>query len=98
MHPTQLDQATHASLAVKKAFGANTAGKQDTETEVEGNEFNFLCSEEFREFEFEASSGYPSVKGRLKANLKFWRETVGANASVVDVIENGYKMAIVKLH
>ena len=48
---------------------------------------------------WEAQEGTPSnqildVQGRLKSNIAFWRETLGAPAYVLDWIESGYKLPL----
>ena len=48
---------------------------------------------------WEAQEGTPSnqildVQGRLKSNIAFWRETLGAPACVLDWIESGYKLPL----
>ena len=46
---------------------------------------------------WEAQESYPSdqildVQGRLKSNMAFWRDNLGALAYVLDWIESGYKL------
>ena len=48
---------------------------------------------------WEAQEGTPGnqildVQGRLKSNINFWRETLGAPAYVLDWIESGYKLPL----
>ena len=49
-----------------------------------------------QEFEFEKGNNYPSVKGRLKKNLIFRRETLSANSAILEIIDNGYKIPFFK--
>ena len=95
------DRGTRASVAVKEGTGANTARTPDTETKVEGmkidNEFSDLSNDyTIQKFEFEKGINYPSVKGRLKKNLIFWRETLSANSAILEIIDNGYKIPFFK--
>ena len=95
------DRETRASVVVKEGTGANTARTPDTETKVEGmkidNEFSDLSNDyTIQKFEFEKGINYPSVKGRLKKNLIFWRETLSANSAMLDIIDNGYKISFFK--
>ena len=95
------DRGTRASVAVKECTGANTARTPDTETKVEGmkidNEFSDLSNDyTIQKFEFEKGINYPSVKGRLKKNLIFWRETLSANSAILEIIDNGYKIPFFK--
>ena len=95
------DRGTRASFAVKEGTGANTARTPDTETKVEGmkidNEFSDLSNDyTIQKFEFEKGINYPSVKGRLKKNLIFWRETLSANSAILEIIDNGYKIPFFK--
>ena len=51
---------------------------------------------------WEAQEGTPSnqildVQGRLKSNIAFWRETLGAPAYTLDWIESGYKLPLCHL-
>ena len=82
------DPETRASVVVKEGTGENTARTPDTETKVEGmkidNKFSDLSNAyTIQEFEFEKGINYPSVKGRLKKNLIFWRETLSANSAIL---------------
>ena len=95
------DRGTRASVAVKEGTGANTARTPDTETKVEGmkidNEFSDLSNDyTIQKFEFEKGINYPSVKGRLKKNLIFWRETLSANSAILEIIDDGYKIPFSK--
>ena len=45
---------------------------------------------------FKKDNNYPSVKGRLKKNLIFWQETLSANSTILDIIDNGYKIPFFK--
>ena len=49
-----------------------------------------------QEFEFEKGNNYPSVKGRLKKNLIFRRETLSAHSAILEIIDNGYKIPFFK--
>ena len=44
-------------------------------------------------YEYEQGQKNILVKGRLKKHLSFWRN-IGANAFILDVIENGYKIPL----
>ena len=95
------DRGTSALVVVKEGTGANTARTPDTETKVEGmkidNEFSDLSNDyTIQKFEFEKGINYPSVKGRLKKNLIFWRETLSANSAILEIIDNGYKIPFFK--
>ena len=95
------DLGTRVLVVVKEGTGANTARTPDTETKVEGmkidNEFSDLSNAyTIQEFEFEKGNNYPSVKGRLKKNLIFWRETLSANSAILEIIDNGYKIPFFK--
>ena len=95
------DRETRASVVVKEGTGANTARTPDTETKVEGmkidNEFSDLSNDyTIQKFEFEKGINYPSVKGRLKKNLIFWREILSANSAILEIIDDGYKIPLFK--
>ena len=95
------DRGTRALVEVKEVTGAKTARTSDTENKVEGmkidNEFSDLSNDyTIQEFEFEKGINYPSVKGRLKKNLIFWRETLSANSAILEIIDNGYKIPFFK--
>ena len=61
------------------------------------NKFSDLSNDyTIQEFEFEKGINYPSVKGRLKENLIFWRETLSANSAILAIIDNGYKIPFFK--
>ena len=95
------DRGTRALVVVKEGTDANTARTPKTETKVEGmkidNEFSDLSNHyNIQEFEFEKGNNYPSVKGRLKKNLIFWRETLSANSAILEIIDNGYKFPFFK--
>ena len=86
------DRGTRASVAVKEGSGANTARTPDTETRVEGmkidNEFSDLSNDyTIQKFEFAKGINYPSVKGRLKKNVIFWRETLSVNSAILEIID-----------
>ena len=49
-----------------------------------------------QESEFEKGNNYPSVKGRFRKNLMFWRETLSANSAILEIIDNGYKSPFFK--
>ena len=92
------DRETRALVAVKKGTGANTAQTPDTETKVEDikidSELSDLSNDyTIQEFEFQKGNNYPSVKGRLKKNLIFWRETLSVNSAILEIIDNGYKIS-----
>ena len=42
-------------------------------------------------YEYEQGQKDIIVKGRLKANIQFWKN-INANSFVIDTIENGYKI------
>ena len=95
------DLGTRVLVVVKEVTGANTARTPDTENKVGGmkidNEFSDLSNDyTIQEFEFEKGNNYPSVKGRLKKNLIFWRETLSANSAILEIIDNGYKIPFFK--
>ena len=95
------DREQRTSIVVKEGTGANTARTPDTETKVEhmkiDNEFSDLSNDyTIQEFEFEKDINYPSLKGRLKKNLIFWRETLSANSAILEIIDNGYKIPFFK--
>ena len=95
------DRETRTSAVVKEGTGANTARNPDTETKVEGMKINNDFSDPrndytIQKFEFEKGNNYPSVKGRLKKNLIFWRETLSANSAILEIIDNGYKIPFFK--
>ena len=48
------------------------------------------------EFEFEKGNNYPSVKRRLKKNLIFWQETLSAISTILEIIDNDYKIPFFK--
>ena len=73
----------------------------DTESKGEGmkidKEFSDLSNGyTIQEFGFEKGKNYPSVKGRLKKNSIFWRETLSANSAILEIIDNGYKIPVFK--
>ena len=95
------DRGTRALVVATEGTGANTARTPDTETKVEGmqidNEFSDLNENyNVQEFEFEKGNNYPTVKGRVKKNLNFWQETLSANSTILDIIDNGYKIPFFK--
>ena len=57
------------------------------------NSLNFL---DLDQYEFDQSEqGIVSssfIRGKLRTNLSFWRDSVRASDSVLDIIENGYKI------
>ena len=75
------DRETRTLVVAKEGTGANTARISDAEAKVEGMKID-------KEFS-DLSNNYPSVKGRLKKNLIFWRETLSANSAISEVIDNG---------
>ena len=94
-------RGTRALVVVKDGTGTNTARTPDTETKVEGmkidNEFSDLSNDyTIQELEFEKGDNYPSVKGRLKKSLIFWRETLSANSAILQIIDNGCKISFFK--
>ena len=42
----------------------------------------------------EGKRGVPQVKGRLKANMQYWK-CIGANEKVLSIIEQGYKIPFI---
>ena len=86
-----------ALVVVKEGTGANTAQTPDTETKIEGmkidNEFSDLSNDYTIQ---EKGNNYTSVKGKLKKNLIFWRETLSANSAVLEITDNGYKIPFFK--
>ena len=95
------DRGTRALVVAKEGTSANTARIPDTETEVEGmkidNAFSDLSNDyTIQEFEFEKGNNYPSVKGRLKKKLIIWQETLSANSTILEIIDNGYKIPFYK--
>ena len=46
--------------------------------------------------EFETGEKVCIVKGSLKNHFQFWHK-IGANVSVIDVLENGYKIQLITL-
>ena len=60
------------------------------------NEFSDLSNDyTIKESEFEKGINQPFVKGRLRKNLIFWRETLSANFAI-EIIDNGYKIPFFK--
>ena len=49
-----------------------------------------------KDSEFESGEKVCIVKGSLKNHLQFWHK-IGANVSVIDVLENGYKIPVITL-
>ena len=49
-----------------------------------------------KDSEFESGGKVCIVKGSLKNHLQFWHK-MGANVSVIDVLENGYKIPLITL-
>ena len=49
-----------------------------------------------QEFELKNGNNYTSVKGRLKKNLIFWIETLSANSTILEIIDNGCKIPFFK--
>ena len=49
-----------------------------------------------KDSEFESGEKVCIVKGSLKNHLQFWHK-IGANVSVIDVLENGYKVPLITL-
>ena len=95
------DRGTRALVVVKEGTGANTARTWDPESKVKGmkidNEFSDLSNDyTIQEFEVEKAHNYPSVKGRLKKNLIFWREILSVNSAISEIIDNGYKIPFFK--
>ena len=43
-------------------------------------------------YEYEQGQKDIIVKGRLRQNIHFWKDTLKANTFIIDVIENGYKI------
>ena len=87
-------------FAESKATGEKTVQKFNSttkQTELEGKvSYNcFDCSIELiddsqnlknREFEFANQGNYISVKGKLKHNQSFWKNTIKANDAVLNII------------
>ena len=48
------------------------------------------------EFEY-CNSGNSYVKNRLKQNIRFWSKTLKANKAIVNVLREGYKLALYTL-
>ena len=95
------DRWTRVLVVVKESTGVNTARTPDTESKGEGmkidKEFSDLSNGyTIQEFGFEKGKNYPSVKGRLKKNSIFWRETLSANSTILEIIDNGYKIPVFK--
>ena len=56
--------------------------------------FHFLSGDfdiDSHDFDFDTLRNKANVKGNLHQNLEHWHHT-GANPSVIDIIENGYKI------
>ena len=45
-----------------------------------------------REYEFTNQENYKSVTGKLKQNQSFWKNTIGANDTVLNTIQEGYRL------
>lgn len=52
-----------------------------------------ICSNEsvYDRFEYEQSENPPTLRGRMRAHIKFW-EDINANSFILDVIRHGYKI------
>ena len=97
---------TTAWVAESKTTGEKTVRKFSSttkQTEVEGKvSYNSLDSnlellDDFqnlknREFEFTNQENYISVKGKLKQNQSFWKNMIKANDTVLNIIQEGYKL------
>ena len=101
---------TPAWVAENKATGEknirkfNSAAKQ---TELQGkfsyNSFdsNIEQIDDFqnlknREYEFINQENYISVKGKLKQNQSFWKNTIKADDTVLNIIQEGYRMPLLE--
>ena len=45
-----------------------------------------------REFEFSSQEKYISVKGKSKQNQSFWENNIKANDTVLNIIQEGYRL------
>ena len=93
-----------------KAIGEKTVQKFNSttkQTELEGkvsyNSFdsNIELIDGFqnlknREFEFTNKDKYISVKGKLKQNQSFWKNTFKANDTVLNIIQEGYRLSFLQ--
>ena len=81
------DRGTRALVMVKEGTGANTTRTPDTETKLEGMKIDYEFSDLsndyiIHELDFEKGNNFLSVKGRLKKDLIFWRETLSAYSAI----------------
>ena len=99
---------TPAWVVESKATGERTVPKfnsttKQTEFKGEGkisyNSFdsNIELIDDFqnlknREFDFTNKEKYLSVKGKLKQNQSFWKNTINANDTVLNIIQEGYRL------
>ena len=89
-----------------KAIGEKTVQKFNSTTkqaELEGkvsyNSFDFnielingFQNVKNREFEFTNQEKYISVKGKLKQNQSFWKNTIKAKDTVLNIVKEGYRL------
>ena len=92
--------AENKTTGEKTVRNFNSTTKQ---TELEGkvsyNSFdsNIEVVDDFqnltnREYEFTNQENYKSVTGKLKQNQSFWKNTIGANDTVLNTIQEGYRL------
>ena len=85
---------TRVLSATKQDNTDSIAGIPITETEIEmkrnalNYDLNFNSETEYSHqgFEIELDTKYPTVKGRLKLRMQFWRDTI------LETIKHGYKI------
>ena len=69
-------------LSTQHSRGSNAV---DVRYDSENYLYNF--------FDYEQGSSEPIVRGRMKANIDFWRH-IGAHDDILQVIEHGYKLPL----
>ena len=104
----QEEQEERVLLAEEMATGDNLVYSQEIipDNEAETYEKYFHSSHILplneppgnciKDSEFEFGEKVCIVKGSLKNHLQFWHK-IGANVSVIDVLENGYKIPLITL-
>ena len=104
--PERQKVQTSAWTAESKATGEKTVRKFNSttkQTELEGkvsyNSFDSnielihgFQSLKNRGFAFTNQEKYISVKGKLKQNQRFWKNTIKTNETVLNIIQEGYRL------
>ena len=106
----QEEQKERVLLAEEMTTGDNPVHSQETiiDNEAETYEDKYFRSSHIlslneppgnciKDSEFESGEKVCIVKGNFKNHLQFWHKMSLSNVSVIDVLENGYKVPLITL-